>query len=441
MTGPSFADLIERKRDGHALTAEEIAWIVHGFTTERLPVYQMSAWLMAVYFQGLNREETAAMTSAMVASGEAADLSAIDGVKVDKHSTGGVADTTTLVVAPLVASCGVPVAKLSGRGLGHTGGTLDKLEAIPGFRVALGAQEFVGQVRRIGIAVAAQSASMDPADKRIYALRDVTATVPSRPLITSSVMSKKIVGGADAILLDVKTGSGAFMKSLIDAYDLAEEMVWVGRRLGRSVRYVISAMDQPLGHAVGNALEVAEAVDVLRGGGGGRLRELCCVLAAEMVLMGGVAGSDEAARAMVESALDSGDALERFRDWVAAQGGDARVADDLGILGKAKCSRVIAAPRGGWIASFDTWQVGRAAMVLGAGREAVDDAIDPNAGLVLDVSVGDHVAAGSPIATLYAAEEALLDRGEALLSAALSIGEAPVVRSPLILGRGGSSMT
>jgi pyrimidine-nucleoside phosphorylase len=441
MTGPSFADLIERKRDGHALSAEEIAWIVEGYTSERLPEYQMSAWLMAVYFQGLNREETAAMTSAMVASGEVADLSAIDGVKVDKHSTGGVADTTTLVVAPLVAACGVPVAKLSGRGLGHTGGTLDKLEAIPGFRVALGAEEFVEQVRRIGIAVAAQSASMDPADKRIYALRDVTATVPSRPLITSSVMSKKIAGGADAILLDVKAGSGAFMKSLEDARDLAEEMVWVGRRLGRRVRYVISTMDEPLGHAVGNALEVAEAVEVLRGGGGARLRELCCALATEMVVMGGVAGSDQDARAMVESALDSGAALARFREWVAAQGGDARIADDPGLLGTAKCSREMRAPRGGWIASFHTERVGRAAMALGAGREVVDDTIDPNAGLVLEVSIGDHVAAGSPIATLYAAEETLLDRGEALLLDAISIGEAPVARPPLILGRGGSSAT
>jgi pyrimidine-nucleoside phosphorylase len=439
MSGRSYSDLIERKRDGFAHTAEEIGRIIDGFTKGGLPDYQMSAWLMAVYFRGLTREETAAMTEAMVASGEVADLSAIDGVKVDKHSTGGVADTTTLVVAPLVASCGVPVAKLSGRGLGHTGGTLDKLAAIPGFRVGLDAKEFVEQVQRIGVAVAAQSPSMDPADKLIYALRDVTATVASRPLITSSVMSKKIAGGADAILLDVKTGSGAFMKSPHEALELAEELVWVGHRLGRRVRYVISTMDEPLGHAVGNALEVAEAIEVLRGNGGSRLRELCCVLAAEMLVLGGVARSDADGRGMAETALDSGAALARFAEWIDAQGGDPRVVDDPGLLGDARCSREVVTPVGGWIECFDTEMVGRSAMALGAGRKRVEDTIDPNAGLVLAVSLGDEVAAGATLGTLYAAEDRLLDEGEALLRGAISLGDAEVARPPLIHGRGGSS--
>lgn len=441
MSGRGYTELIENKREGLAHTADEIARIIEGFTSGRMPDYQMSAWLMAVYFRGLTREETSAMTSAMVASGEIADLSAIDGVKVDKHSTGGVADTTTLVLAPLVASCGVPVAKLSGRGLGHTGGTLDKLEAIPGFRVTLGAEEFVAQVQRIGVAVAAQSPSMDPADKLIYALRDVTATVPSRPLITSSIMSKKIAGGADAILLDVKTGSGAFMKSPEEAVELAEELVWVGGRLGRQVRYVISTMDEPLGHAVGNALEVAEAIEVLRGGGRSRLRELCCVLAAEMVVMGGVADSRADAQGMVEGALDSGDALARFRQWVEAQGGNPEIADDPQLLGSAMCSREVVTPVGGWVVRFDTEMIGRSAMAVGAGRRVVEDTIDPNAGLVLEVSIGDELAPGGVLATMHAADEALLDEGEALLRGAISIGDAGAEPSRLIVGRGGSNMS
>lgn len=439
MSTPRYVELIERKRDGCAHSAEEIAQIVDGFTRGEMPRYQMSAWLMAVLLRGMTRQETTWLTGAMVATGEVADLSAIGGLTVDKHSTGGVGDTTTLVLAPLVAACGVPVAKLSGRGLGHTGGTLDKLEAIPGFRTALDAEEFVRQVTRVGVAVAAQSPSMVPADKVMYALRDVTATVPSMPLIAASVMSKKIAGGTDAILLDVKAGSGAFMKSLDEARALAEELVAVGEAFGRRVRYVLSGMEQPLGGAVGNALEVAEAIEVLRGEKYGRLGELCVVLAAEMLVLGGVAEDTAAAKSMASEALGSGRALARFEEWVAAQGGDPRIAEDSSLLPVASRTRVVGSPSSGIVQSFDTQQIGHAAMLLGAGRQRVEDRIDPGAGVLLATAVGQRVMRGAPVATLYAETEDLLDAGEECLVAALRIGEDAVAEPALILGSGGSS--
>jgi pyrimidine-nucleoside phosphorylase len=432
MSTPSFQELIERKRDGHEHTAAEIALIVEGYTVGDVPDYQMSAWLMAALLRGLSAEETVAMTEAMVRSGDVIDLSAIPGVKVDKHSTGGVADTTTLVLAPLVSACGVPVAKMSGRGLGHTGGTLDKLEAIPGFRVELTPEEFVAQVHRIGIAVVAQSPRIDPADRKIYALRDVTGTVPSIPLIVGSIISKKIAGGADAIVLDVKVGSGAFMKTEADARQLAHELIAVGAALGRRVECLMSDMDQPLGMAVGNSLEVAEAIQTLRGEGPEALTELCMMFGARMLMLGERAADETEARLLLAEAVSSGRALERFREWVAAQGGDPRVADDLSLLPRARVSREIRALQSGYLARFDAEGVGRAGMVVGAGREHVGDAIDPGAGLVLAARVGDQVAGGDVLCTMYAAEESLLDAGEERFRRSVHFALDPVVAPPLL---------
>ena len=431
MRGSSFEELIERKRDGNEHTAAEITRIVEGYTLGEMPDYQMSAWLMAALLRGLSAEETVAMTEAMVRTGDVVDLSTIPGVKVDKHSTGGVADSTTLVLAPLVSACGVPVAKMSGRGLGHTGGTLDKLESIPGFRVELTPEEFVEQIRRIGVAVVAQSPRIDPADKKIYALRDVTGTVPSIPLLVSSIISKKVAGGADAIVLDVKVGSGAFMKTEADARELAHELTAVGEALGRRVVCLMSDMDQPLGMAVGNALEVAEAVRTLRGEGPEALTELCLAFGARMLVLGQRAADESEARELLGEAISSGAALEKFRQWVAAQGGDARIADDLSLLPRASVSRQVTATESGFLARFDAEEVGRAAMVLGAGREHVDDVIDPAAGLVLAVRVGDAVEIGDVLCTMYAADETLLDAGEERFARSVHIAREPVTAPPL----------
>ena len=431
MSEPTFEELIERKRDGHEHTPADIERVVFGFTDGQMPDYQMSAWLMAALLRGLSADETVAMTDAMVRSGDLVDLSAIPGVKVDKHSTGGVADTTTLVLAPLVAACGAPVAKMSGRGLGHTGGTLDKLESIPGFRVELTPEEFIDQVQRVGLAVIAQSPTIDPADKKIYALRDVTGTVPSIPLIVSSIMSKKIAGGADAILLDVKVGSGAFMKTEAEARQLAHELTAVGEVLGRRVVCVMSDMDQPLGMAVGNALEVAEAIETLRGEGPEALTELCLVFGAKMLVLAEKAADEAAARQMLLAAIADGSALERFRMWMAAQGGDPRVADDLSLLHRSARSREVRATEAGWVARFDTEGIGRAAMLLGAGRARVGDSIDSGAGLVLAVRVGDRVEAGGLLCTMYAATEELLDSGEERFRRSVHLGESAVSAPPL----------
>jgi len=427
----TFEELIERKRDGLAHTADEIERVISGFTSGEMPDYQMSAWLMAGFLNGFDPDETVWMTDAMVRSGAQVDLSSIPGVKVDKHSTGGVADTTTLVLAPLVAACGAPVAKMSGRGLGHTGGTLDKLESIPGFKVELPIDAFLDQVREVGVAVIAQSPDVDPADKKIYALRDVTATVPSIPLIVGSIISKKVAGGADAILLDVKVGSGAFMKTEQDARALAQELTRVGRQLGRDVVCVMSDMDQPLGMAVGNALEVREAIETLRGIGPDALTDLCLALGARMLVMGRVADTLDDGFDRCRQAIDDGSALERLRMWVAAQGGDPQVADDLELLVLAPCVREVRAVADGFVAGFDAESVGRSAMLLGAGRAAKDDAIDLGAGLVLAVRVGDRVAAGDVLCTMYARSEALLDRGEERFASSVRFSDVPVEPPPL----------
>lgn len=431
MSLAEFPQLIARKRDGGTHTREEIDRVVRDYTSGAIPDYQMAAWLMAALLKGLDGDETVWLTDAMVRSGEVVDLSAIPGVKVDKHSTGGVADTTTLVLAPLVAACGVPVAKMSGRGLGHTGGTLDKLESIPGMRIELAIDEFVEQVQTIGVAVMSQSPTIDPADKLMYALRDVTATVPSIPLIVGSIISKKIAGGADAIVLDVKVGSGAFMKSQSDARELAGELTRVGRELGREVECLMTDMEQPLGMAVGNALEVIEAIETLRGHGPEALTELCLVFGEHMLVLGQVAADATQARSMLEEALASGAALERFEMWLAAQGGDPRVAGDTSLLALSPAQRTVIARSEGFVHGFDTEGVGRAAMLLGAGRRTKADTIDPGAGLLLDVRIGSEVSADTPIATAYAATEAMLDDAEELLHRSVHIDDGPAEAPPL----------
>ncbi|HET6498464.1 MAG TPA: thymidine phosphorylase [Coriobacteriia bacterium] len=426
-----YEELIEVKRDGRRHTAEEIDRIVLGYTAGDVPDYQMAAWLMAAYLNGLTADETVWLTDAMVRSGRIVDLSTVDGTTVDKHSTGGVADTTTLVVAPLAAACGVPVAKMSGRGLGHTGGTLDKLESIPGMRTEMDADDFVEQVRRVGVAVIAQSPDIDPADKMIYALRDVTATVPSIPLIVGSIISKKVAGGADAILLDVKVGSGAFMKTAEQARGLASELVRVGRALGREVHCVMSDMDQPLGMAVGNALEVAEAIRTLQAAGPPELTEVCVSLAAKMLVLGGVVDDESRALRVTRASLSSGAALEKFERWIEAQGGDARVARDVSRLPRATLTREVLAERDGFLGRIDAEETGRVAMLLGAGRASKDDIIDPGAGLVLDVRVGHPVRAGDRLATLHSERAGAFDEAERRLKAAFTYSVEPVSPPPL----------
>jgi len=427
----TFEELIEVKRDGGEHSAEQMDRIVLGYAAGEVPEYQMAAWLMAAYLNGLSADETVWLTDAMVRSGRVVDLSSIPGTKVDKHSTGGVADTTTLVLAPLVAACGVPIAKMSGRGLGYTGGTLDKLESIPGMRIELSAEDFLEQVRRIGVAVIAQSPDIDPADKMMYALRDVTATVPSIPLIVGSIISKKIAGGADAILLDVKVGSGAFMKTEDRARALAAELTRVGGALGREVHAVMSDMDQPLGMAVGNALEVIEAIETLCCDGPVELTELCLDLAAKMLVLGGVAANEGDGRWQAEQALSSGTALRFFERWVQAQGGDPRIASDTKLLPRSALTRDVIADGSGFVTAIDAEGVGRAAMMLGAGRATTDDVIDLGAGLVLDVRIGNEVGQGDRLAVLYAAREDALDEGETRLRASLTLGPDRVAPPPL----------
>jgi len=368
----------------------------------------------------------------MVHSGEVVDLSAITGHKVDKHSTGGVGDTTTLVLAPLVSACGVPVAKMSGRGLGFTGGTLDKLEAIPGFETELSEAAFVSQVQRVGIAVMAQSASIVPADKKIYALRDVTGTVPSIPLIVSSILSKKIAGGADGIVVDVKVGSGAFMKTEADARLLAHELTAVGESLGRSIACVMTDMDQPLGKAIGNGLEVAQALRVLRGEGDGDLVDVCLALGAKMLVLAEKSADEPEAVRELQAALASGAALERFRQWVAAQGGDPNVADDMALLPRSAHERSVRVDETGYVARLDAEAIGRAAMELGAGRRRAQDVLDPGAGVVCEVRVGEQLDAGDVAFVMYASTEALLDAGEERLRHAVHVSPEPVTPPRLL---------
>ncbi|WKA53399.1 pyrimidine-nucleoside phosphorylase [Planococcus shixiaomingii] len=400
-----MVDLIEKKRDGFELSTEEIQFIVTGYTKGEIADYQMSAFLMAVYFQNMTDRERADLTLAMAASGDQIDLSAIEGIKVDKHSTGGVGDTTTLVLGPLVAACGVPVAKMSGRGLGHTGGTIDKLEAIEGFHVELSTEDFIKQVNDIKVAVIGQSGNLTPADKKLYALRDVTATVNSIPLIASSIMSKKIAAGANAIVLDVKTGEGAFMKTEEDAKELAHAMVGIGNATGRQTMAIISDMGQPLGYAIGNALEVKEAIETLQGNGPEDLTELCLVLGSQMVVVGGKAETLEEARAMLLQVIENGEALKIFKQFIESQGGNPAVVDDVNLLPQAQFKTEVPSKAEGYISNMVADDIGTAAMLLGAGRATKESEIDLAVGLVLHKKVGDFVREGESIATVYSNTE------------------------------------
>lgn len=427
-------DIIYKKREGEVLSREEIEFFIQGFTDGSIPDYQAASLAMAIFLKGMTAEETADLTMAMAHSGDVIDLSAIRGVKVDKHSTGGVGDTTTLVLLPLVAACGVPVAKMSGRGLGHTGGTIDKLEAIPGFSVELTKEAFIENVNTLGAALIGQTGSLAPCDKKLYALRDVTATVDCIPLIASSIMSKKIAAGANAIVLDVKTGEGAFMKTLDGSFDLAQAMVAIGSNVGRNTVAVISDMDQPLGFAIGNALEVQEAIDTLRGAGPADLTELCLVLGSHMLVVAGIAETAEAARAQLQTVLTNGKALATFRDFLAAQGGDPSVVDDPSRLPQAARTVPVTLGESGYVARIHAEEVGTCAMLLGAGRETKESQIDLAVGIVLHKKVGDRVEAGEPIATLHVNDERRLAEVQTRLQAAFTLTSTEQAPQPLVYG-------
>lgn len=425
-----MVDLISKKQAGKALTEAEINFIIEGFTTDTVPDYQMSAFAMAVYFKGMTEEEAGYLTMAMAESGDQIDLSAIEGIKVDKHSTGGVGDTTTLVLAPLVASCDVPVAKMSGRGLGHTGGTVDKFEAIKGFKYELSTEDFIDTVNKHKVAVVGQSGNLTPADKKLYALRDVTGTVQSIPLIASSIMSKKIAAGADAIVLDVKVGDGAFMKTVEEAEQLARTMVRIGNHVNRKTLAVISNMNQPLGWAVGNALEVQEAVETLRGQGPDDLTELCYELGARMLVAAEKVATVEEGKALLADKIASGAALEKFREFIESQGGDASFVDDTSLLPQAAYQIPVPATADGVISDWVANEVGEAAMWLGAGRATKEEEIDPAVGLMLHAKVGDAVNKGDNIVTIYSNREDV-DDVIAKIQAAVTISDSAQAQ-PLI---------
>ena len=420
-------DIILKKRSNLPLTDEEIRFVISGYVNGEIPDYQVSALLMTLVFNGMNARELGTLTMAMAQSGHMVDLSSIDGVTVDKHSTGGVGDKTTLIIGPLVAACGGKVAKMSGRGLGHTGGTIDKMESIPNLKVSLEQDDFINQVNSIGLAVIGQSEGLAPADKKLYALRDVTGTVDSIPLIASSVMSKKLASGAQAILLDVKVGSGAFMKTLDDARALAKAMVDIGTENGRSVKAVLTDMDRPLGHAIGNALEIREVIDTLKGHGPEDLTHECLIMAAHMLVLSQICDY-ETALIRVQEALNSGAALERLRMMIDAQGGDSRVLDDESLLAIGKFTYDVTAPQDGYITHMNTEQCGIASVMLGAGRTVKDGPIDYSAGIVMHKKTGDAVRASESIATLYASDERLLANACKTYLASITFGKtAPIV--------------
>lgn len=414
-------DIILKKRANLPLTDEEIRFVIDGYVKGEIPDYQVSALLMTIVFNGMNARELGTLTLAMAQSGNMVDLSNIDGITVDKHSTGGVGDKTTLIIAPLVAACGGKVAKMSGRGLGHTGGTIDKMESIPNLKVSLEQDAFINQVNKIGLAVIGQSEGLAPADKKLYALRDVTGTVDSIPLIASSVMSKKLASGAQAILLDVKVGSGAFMKNIEDARELAKAMVDIGKENGRSVKAILTDMDRPLGHDIGNALEIREVIDTLKGHGPEDLTHECIIMAAHMLVLSHICDY-ETALSRVQEALDSGAALERLRMMIDAQDGDSRVIDDESLLAIGKFTYDVTAPQDGYITYMNTEQCGIASVMLGAGRTVKDGPIDYSAGIVMHKKTGDAVRMGERIATLYASDESLFTNAAQTYLAAITIG-------------------
>jgi pyrimidine-nucleoside phosphorylase len=424
--------IIARKRDGHALTRAEIQAFVRGATDGSWADYQLSALLMAIFLRGMTPEETAAYTDAMMRSGTVADLSAVRGIKVDKHSTGGVGDKISIPLAPLVVACGVPVPMISGRGLGHSGGTLDKLESIPGFRTDLSLAEYGAQLARIGCALIGQTKDLAPSDKKLYALRDVTATVECIPLICGSILSKKLAEGIDALVLDVKFGRGAFMKRKSDARALAEALVAVGRAGGKQVRAVLTGMDQPLGRTVGNALEVAESIACLRGAGPADVMEVTYTLGAHMLVLGGAAADETSARRKLAAAIADGSALAKFREIVVAQGGDGRVIDEPARLPQARLQVRVPAPRAGTVEDVDAMEIALAALRLGAGRARAEDKVDPAVGVSGLCKIGETVAAGAPLAVIHANDETALAAAQAQVAAAIRIGAGPAVVPELI---------
>ncbi|HTT57094.1 MAG TPA: thymidine phosphorylase [Opitutaceae bacterium] len=433
MPGPVFPQLIiAKKRDGQALTRKDIAGFVQGVVEGGWADYQTTALLMAILLRGMTPEETFALTEAMIHSGAVIDLSGIPGVKVDKHSTGGVGDKASLILAPLVAACGVPVPMMSGRGLGHTGGTLDKLESIPGFVVGLSPAGCIAQLRRIGVAMFSQTGELVPADRKLYALRDVSGTVESIPLICASILSKKVAAGIDALVLDVKFGRGAFMKDKARARELATAMIAIGRALGKPTRALLTSMDQPLGRAVGNAVEVVESIEALKGRGPSDLMEVTLALSVQMLLLGGITADPADARRRLERAIADGSAVARFRELVAAQGGDPRVVDDYSRLPQAKVVRAVPAPQTGYVTDIDPLAVAQAALFLGAGRAQATAAIDPAVGISQLVQVGESVAAGAPLAAVHARDEAGARAAVSQIAAAVTIGPRQVAPPPLI---------
>ena len=416
-------DLIMKKRNGGTLSRDEIFFLIEGYTKGNIPDYQMSAMMMAIYFNGMDEKETAALTMAMAESGDQLDLSGIQGIKVDKHSTGGVGDKTSLALTPMVSACGVKIAKMSGRGLGHTGGTIDKLESFQGFSTSLSEEAFIDQVNRIGISIIGQTKNLAPADKKLYALRDVTATVDNMSLIASSIMSKKLAAGADAIVLDVKTGSGAFMKEEADAMLLAGEMMTIGKNAGRKMMAVISDMDQPLGNAVGNALEVKEAIETLKGHGPADFTELCMTLGSCMLMVAEIAENEQQAREMLKEAVDSGKALDKLAELVEAQGGDKRMVYETDLLPKASSITPLLSEKDGYVEKIQCDEVGICSLILGGGRETKESAIDLSVGIVLTKKVGSHVKAGEPLAYIHSNEEAKRLACEERLRKAFHIGD------------------
>ena len=425
-------DIIDHKKRGKILTKEEITFVVNGYTKGEIPDYQVSALLMAIYCQGMSPEETAQLTMAMANSGDIIDLSDIEGIKVDKHSTGGVGDKTTIVLAPLVAAAGVKVAKMSGRGLGHTGGTVDKLESFEGFKVELSEEQFIENVNKHGIAVVGQSGDLAPADKKLYALRDVTATVDHIALIASSIMSKKIASGAEAIVLDVKCGSGAFMKNLDDARALGKAMVTIGKLVGRRTLAVVSDMSQPLGYAVGNALEIIEAIETLKGNGPEDLTNLVIALASRMLVLAEVAQTIEEGEVKIKALLASGEAVEKLKEWIGLQGGNIAAIEDYSLLPGAAHTMPIYLNQTGYVKAIDAEEVGKAALLLGAGRETKESTIDLGVGLVIHKKIGDKVEAGEAVATFYYNDTSRLEGAVQTLQAAYEITQEEVSKNTLI---------
>ena len=427
-------DVIAKKRDGHELSTDEIYDFIEGYVDGRIPDYQASALLMAIFFNGMNEREILDLTTAMMRSGDQVDLSPIEGIKVDKHSTGGVGDKTSLIVAPIVAACGVKVAKMSGRGLGHTGGTVDKLESIPGFRTDLNEEEFFDVVRKTGISVIGQSGNLTPADKKLYALRDVTATVESIPLIASSIMSKKLAAGSDCIVLDVKTGSGAFMKTVESSVKLAETMVKLGENAGRRTCALITDMDVPLGKNIGNSLEVIEAIETLKGKGPEDLTHEALYLAANMLELAGK-GDEETCLKLARSVIDDGTAFNCLKEMVKAQHGDVSVIEDTDNFRKAKYMHEIRAKEAGYIAHMDTEGCGIASMMLGAGRETLDSVIDMAAGIIIEKKTGDCIKPGDIMATLYADDEKLFEKAELKYRSSITMSADEIKRNPLLYAK------